>query len=72
MRAWIELPLDAGWADIRLARHALHQLGYATAELRGTGPVLLRLSGSRLDVGKLWRAPGQGLRTGARCQCTLI
>ena len=60
MRAWIELPLDAGWADIRLARSALHKLGYVTAELRGTGNVLLRLAGVKLEPGELWRAPGQG------------
>ena len=60
MRAWIELPRDSGWAGIRLARHALHQLGYTTSELRGTGNVLLRLAGSKLEPGELWRAPGQG------------
>ncbi len=60
MRAWIELPRDAGWADIRLAAASLHKLGYRTAELRGTGPVLLRLSGAELDAGELWRVPGQG------------
>ncbi len=59
MRAWVELPADSGWGDIRLARGALHKLGYVTEELRGTGPVLLRLSGSALDVTELWRYPGQ-------------
>ena len=58
-RAWIELPAASGWADIRLARHALHELAYVTAELRGTGPVMLRLSGSKLETGELWRSPGQ-------------
>ena len=60
MRAWLELPRDSGWADIRLARSALHKLGYRTAELRGTGNVLLRLSGGVLETGELWRSPGQG------------
>jgi hypothetical protein len=60
MRAWIELPVASGWADIRLARSALHALGYTTEELRGSGPVLLRLSGARLKVSELWRMPGQG------------
>lgn len=60
MRAWIELPANSGWGDIRLAAVALNQLGYVTEELRGTGLVLLRLSGSRLDAGELWRVPGQG------------
>ena len=59
MRAWVELPADSGWADIRLARAALHKMDYATAELRGTGNVLLRLSGARLEAGELWCYPGQ-------------
>ena len=59
-RAWIELPRDAGWGQVRLAQTTLNNLGYVTEELRGTGPVLLRLSGSRLDVSELWRVPGQG------------
>jgi T5orf172 domain len=59
-RAWIELPAASGWADIRLARHALHELAYVTAELRGSGPVLLRVSGVELETGELWRVPGQG------------
>ena len=66
MRAWVELPADSGWADVRLARAALHKMDYATAELRGTGNVLLRLSGGGLDVGELWRAPGQRLGMAAR------
>jgi hypothetical protein len=60
MRAWIELPAASGWAGIRLARSALHALDYTTEEMRGTGNVLLRLSGSRLEVSELWRVPGQG------------
>ena len=60
MRAWFELPRDAGWADIRLTAASLHKLGYSTAELRGTGAVLLRLSGGKVDTGELWRSPGQG------------
>jgi hypothetical protein len=38
MRVWVELAAASGWADIRLARHALHELNYVMAELRGTGP----------------------------------
>jgi hypothetical protein len=60
MRAWIELPAASGWAGIRLASVALNKLGYTTEELRGSGPVLLRLSGARLEVGELWRVPGEG------------
>ena len=59
MRAWIEMPAGSGWGDVRVAMGALHELGYVTEEQRGTGNVLLRLSGSRLDVGELWRLPGQ-------------
>lgn len=58
-RAWIELPADYGWSDIRLTSTALAHLGYTVEELRGTGPVLLRLSGSKLERGALWRRPGQ-------------
>ena len=60
MRAWIELPEDYGWGDIRVARGTLHRLGYVTEELRGTGNVLLRLSAVKLESGELWRVPGQG------------
>jgi hypothetical protein len=59
-RAWIEFAPDSGWGDVRLARAALHRLDYVTEEMRGAGPVLLRLSSSRLEVGDLWRVPGQG------------
>ena len=59
MRAWIELP-DPGWAAVRLATAAMHRLGYRTEVVRGSGAVLLRLSGSRLDAGELWRLPGEG------------
>ena len=59
MRAWIELPADYGWSDIRLASTALNRLGYRTEEQRLTGRVLLRLAGSRLDRAALWRLPGQ-------------
>ena len=60
MRAWIELSPDSGWGRIRVAHSALHQLGYRTEELRGSGPVLIRLSGSRLEAGELLRMPGEG------------
>jgi len=60
MRAWIELPADYGWGDIRVAAVALHELGYVSEEQRGTGWVMLRISGSRLERGALWRLPGQG------------
>ena len=56
-RAWVELPRDSGWADIRLAGSALHRLGYATEEVRGAGWVWLRLAGARLDVSSLWVTP---------------
>jgi hypothetical protein len=59
-RAWIELPPDAGWGRVRLAHAALHELGYVTEELRGTGNVLIRLSGSRLEAGEVLRGPGEG------------
>ena len=58
-RAWVELPPDAWLAYVRRAASALHELCYATAEIRGTGPVLLRLSGAKLESGELWRYPGQ-------------
>jgi hypothetical protein len=56
MHAWIELPRNSGWADIRLAASALHQLGYVTEEQRGAR-LWLRLSGSQLDVSALWVTP---------------
>jgi hypothetical protein len=58
-RAWVELAED-GWAHVRLARGALEDLGYVTEEVRGTGNVMVRLSGSRLSAGELWKMPGQG------------
>ncbi len=60
MRAWIEMPPGSGWADIRIATHAVRELGYGVAELRGTGNVLLRVLGAEVDVSELWRLPGQG------------
>ena len=59
-RAWLELPPGTGWAGIRLASHALHELGYLTAELRGSGNVMLRVLGVEADVSEVWRLPGQG------------
>ena len=58
-RAWIEFPADTGWGDLRVAGTRLIELGYVTAELRGTGNVLLRLSGAQLERGELLRVPGQ-------------
>ena len=59
MRAWIELPAGSGWGDIRVASSELGRLDYVTEEQRVTGMVLLRLSGSKLERGALWRLPGQ-------------
>lgn len=58
-RAWIELPADSGWGDIRVAASDLKRLDYVTEEQRGTGPVLLRISGAKLERSALWRLPGQ-------------
>lgn len=55
-RAWIEPP-DPGWGPVRAAVGDLERLGYVTAEVRGTGVVFLRLSGSRLDAEALWIMP---------------
>jgi hypothetical protein len=60
MRAWIELPPDSGWGRVRVVQGALHRLGYATDEIRGTGNVLIRLSGERLRAAELLRGPGEG------------
>lgn len=57
-RAWIELP-DPGWGAVQAARSDLGRLGYVTAELRGSGPVLLRLSGSQLGRGDVLKVPGR-------------
>ena len=57
MRAWIELPPGSGWGDTRAAASGLHELGYVTAEQRSAGRILLRLSGSELDVSALWVVP---------------
>ena len=54
------MPAGSGWGQVRVASQTLRELGYTVEELRGTGNVLLRLSGSRLEAGELWRAPGQG------------
>lgn len=66
-RAWIEFPRDAGWGDVQVVRTRLAaELDYVVAELRGAGPVLLRLSVAELDREELLRVPGQRLRTAAR------
>ena len=59
MRAWIELPADSGWSDVRLAITGIARLDYTVEEQRGTGWVMLRISGARLERGALWRLPGQ-------------
>lgn len=59
-RAWIELPADTGWGDVRVAGTRMAEMGYVVAEIRGTGNVLLRLSGSQLERGELLKVPGQG------------
>ena len=59
-RAWIEMPAGSGWGQVRAASRVLHELGYATEELRGSGNVLLRLAGSRLEAAELLRVPGEG------------
>ena len=59
MRAWLEMPPGSGWGDVRVAARSLHELGYATAELRTVGGVLLRVSAAEVDVSELWRLPGQ-------------
>ena len=59
-RAWIELQADSGWGDLRVAGTRLIEMGYVAAELRGTGNVLLRLSGAQLERPDLLRVPGQG------------
>jgi hypothetical protein len=65
--AWIELP-GSGWGETRVAIGQLEDQGYAVGEIRGAGPVLLRLSGVRLERGELLRMPG-GLDRAAREQC---
>ena len=59
-RAWVEFPPDAGWGQIRVVRTYLEKkLGYHVTELRGSGPVLLRLSEGELEPGEALRVPGQ-------------
>jgi hypothetical protein len=58
-RAWLELPRDAGWGDVRVALGRMAALEYLTDELRGSGPVLLRLSAVRLEGGEALRVPGE-------------
>jgi hypothetical protein len=57
-RAWLDLGPDPAWGQVRVAGTELQELGYVTAEIRGTGGVLLRLAGSRLERGELLRMPG--------------
>ena len=57
-RAWIQ-PADDGWGSVRVVRAWLeNELGYRVAELRGAGPVLLRVSGSVLERDEALRVPG--------------
>ena len=58
-RAWIEFPADTGWGDVRVAGTRLIELGYVAAELRGSGNVMLGLSGAQLERPDLLRVPGQ-------------
>ena len=58
-RVWIEMPPDSGWGDIQLLATSLRGAGYVVEEQRGTGPVMLRLAGAKLERGALWRRPGQ-------------
>ena len=55
-RAWIELP-DPGWGPVQVARSEVKRLGYTAEVVRGTGGVLLRLAGSKLDSEALWVMP---------------
>lgn len=57
-RAWAEFPRDAGWGQVRVVRTALERMGYTVAELRGAGPVLLRLAGGQLEAAELLRVLG--------------
>ena len=62
-RAWVEFPPDAGWGTVRVARTRLEKhLAYVVAELRGSGPVLLRLSGTELEPAEALAVPGESLR----------
>ena len=56
-RAWIEMQPGTGWGEVRVARSGLERLGYLTAELRGSGAVLLRFSGSPLERAEVLRVP---------------
>lgn len=56
-RAWIQ-PADDGWGAVRVVRAWLEELGYRVAELRGAGPVLLRVSGGELERTEALRMPG--------------
>ena len=58
-RARIEFPAGTGWGDVRVAGTRLIKLGYVAVELRGSGNVMLRLSGAPLERGELLRVPGQ-------------
>ena len=56
-RAWIELPADSGWGDVRVAGTRLAGLDYLTYELRGSGNVMLRLPGVPLERSEVLRVP---------------
>ena len=57
-RAWIQ-PATSGWGDVQVAKSGLVKSGYLVAELRGSGPVLLRVSASPLEPAELLRMPGE-------------
>lgn len=54
-RAWIECPSDWGWGQTQLLKGTLYSLGYYVSEWRGTGQVVLELTGSK--PGDEWRPP---------------
>jgi hypothetical protein len=61
MRAWIEIPAEWGWGPVQALKAQLARAGYCTEEYRGTGPVMLAVTGGRPAPGtpRPW-PPGQG------------
>lgn len=56
-RAWIELPGEPAWGEIRMASVAAAGLGYVVDEVRSGRQVWLRVAGATLDPGELWEMP---------------